>query len=146
MNAVPFFVTAVIVIGVLAPEKGLSAPDVRIERVRFDAPGVDDRTNRSLNGEWVEVANHSGRTRNLRGWRLHGADGQTYTFRELRLRPGQSVRVHTGSGRDGRGHLYWRRGTHAWKNSGSTVRLRSPAGRADSCTWSSGGSVKYCRP
>ena len=150
MNTVPFFLTAFIVIGLLAPEKGASpspspsVPGVRIERIRFDAPGVDGRTNRSLNGEWVEVGNRSGKTRNLRGWRLRGAGGQAYVFKDLRLRPGQTVRVHTGSGRDGRGHLYWRRGTHAWRNSGSTVRLSSPAGRADSCGWRSRGTVKRC--
>ncbi|WP_106399017.1 lamin tail domain-containing protein [Actinocorallia populi] len=148
MNTVPFLATAFLVIGVLAPEKGAStpdsAPDVRIERVRFDAPGTDARTNRSLNGEWVEVRNRSRQARNLRGWRLQGADGRTYTFGDLRLPPGRSVRVHTGSGRDTGGHVYWNRGTHAWRNSGSAVRLRSPAGSADSCRWRSGGTVKRC--
>lgn len=149
MNTVPFLVTAFLVIGVLAPEKGASRPPgdtsgVRIERIGFDAPGADDRTNRSLNNEWVEVENRSGRARNLRGWRLQNTNGGTYTFGDLRLAPGRSVRVHTGSGRDTRGHVYWNRDTHAWRNAGSTVRLRSPAGRTDSCRWGPGGTVKRC--
>lgn len=144
MNTVPFFVTAFLLIGVLAPESGSAGPGVRIERIRSDAPGVDGRSDRSLNGEWVEVRNRSRRARDLKGWRLQGADGQTYVFGDLRLPPGRSVRVHTGSGRDTRGHVHWRRDAHAWRNSGSTVRLRSPSGRADSCRWGPGGGVKRC--
>ncbi|WP_405786608.1 lamin tail domain-containing protein [Streptomyces sp. NBC_00029] len=32
-------------------------PRVEISRVQADSPGRDDRSNRSLNGEWVEITN-----------------------------------------------------------------------------------------
>ncbi|MFG2775968.1 lamin tail domain-containing protein, partial [Streptomyces sp. NPDC048350] len=35
------------------------APKVEISRVQADSPGRDNRSNRSLNAEWVEITNNS---------------------------------------------------------------------------------------
>lgn len=142
MKPLPFFLTLFLLIGVLAPRR--DAPSVRIERISFDAPGADDRTDRSLNGEWVEIANHSRRSRSLRGWQLSDGIGHVYTFRGTPIPPGRTVRVHTGSGRDTPSDRYWGRHFHAWDNSGSTVRLSSPTRAVDSCRWRPGRSVKRC--
>lgn len=55
---------------------------VQISAVQYDSPGRDDRSNRSLNREWVEVANTARRAVNLDGWTLEDEDGP-----HLHLRP-----------------------------------------------------------
>lgn len=50
-------------------------PRVEISRVQADSPGRDDRSNRSLNTEWVEITNTTRDAINLRGWTLRDDDG-----------------------------------------------------------------------
>lgn len=42
-------------------------PDVQVSRVQYDSPGRDDRSNRSLNGERVQITNNTRRATNLDG-------------------------------------------------------------------------------
>ncbi|MFC8763364.1 hypothetical protein ACFUAG_21925 [Streptomyces sp. NPDC057193] len=42
-------------------------PKVEISRVQADSPGRDNRTNRSLNAEWVEITNNSRHSVHLDG-------------------------------------------------------------------------------
>ncbi|MEW2288755.1 lamin tail domain-containing protein, partial [Streptomyces sp. NPDC047841] len=81
-------------------------PVVYISDVQYDAPGRDDRSNRSLNAEWVEITNDARRAVNLDGWTLSDGDGHTYTFDHYRLDGRATVRVHTGIGRDNRTDVY----------------------------------------
>jgi hypothetical protein len=99
-------------------------------------------TNEQLNNEWAEFANTAVQPRDLEGVAL-----SHYTFSPIcartgedrlmsftgTLKPGHSVRVHTGSGEawtEGTiRHLYAGRGNYAWNNScGDTAVLRSRAG------------------
>lgn len=75
---------------------------VEISRVQYDSPGWDNRSNRSLNQEWVEITNNTRRSVNLEGWTLADEDGHTYTFDHYRLAGRATVRVHTGIGHDTR--------------------------------------------
>jgi hypothetical protein len=75
-------------------------PNVEISDVQYNSPGRDDRSNRSLNKEWVEITNNSRRSVNLDGWTLRDEDGHRYTFHDYRLDGRSTVRVHTGRGRD----------------------------------------------
>ncbi|GJF27219.1 hypothetical protein SHO565_77830 [Streptomyces sp. HO565] len=53
---------------------------MEISDVQYDSPGRDDRSNRSLNKEWVEITNNSRRSVYLEGWTLRDEDGHRYTF------------------------------------------------------------------
>ncbi|GHB72165.1 hypothetical protein GCM10010331_70370 [Streptomyces xanthochromogenes] len=56
----------------------------------------------------------------MKGWTLTDRSRHTYTFHNLRLAAHQSVRVHTGIGRD----VYQYRRDYVWKNTGDTAILR----------------------
>ncbi len=74
--------------------------------IQYDSPGRDDGSRRSLNAEWVTVRNTGRHAVNLRGWTLSEGRHQVYRFGHLVLRGHQSVRVHTGHGRDTHRDVY----------------------------------------
>ncbi|MDQ1033605.1 hypothetical protein QFZ75_000021 [Streptomyces sp. V3I8] len=112
---------------------------VKITAVQYDSPGRDDRSNRSLNKEWVEITNEGRRGVNLEGWTLADEDGHTYTFSHYRLRGHESVRVHTGEGRDSRGHVFQDRRAYVWDNRSDTATLRNDNNRrVDTESWGRG--------
>ncbi|MET9058275.1 MULTISPECIES: lamin tail domain-containing protein [Streptomyces] len=111
-------------------------PVVKISAVQYDAPGRNDRSARSLNQEWVELTNTTRQTVNLNGWKLSDRDGDTYTFRNYRLAPRATVRVHTGVGRDTRTDVFQDRRREVWDNRSDTATLRTDRGRfVDSASW-----------
>ncbi|MGW5480290.1 hypothetical protein [Streptomyces sp. NPDC004008] len=63
---------------------------MQISRVQYDSLCWDDRSNGSLNGEWVEITNTTRNVVNLEGWTLSDRDRH----------------IPTGIGRDSRGDLY----------------------------------------
>ncbi|WP_372514856.1 lamin tail domain-containing protein [Streptomyces ortus] len=112
---------------------------VEISAVQYDSPGRDDRSNRSLNKEWVEITNDGRRAVNLEGWTLTDEDGHTFTFRHYRLGGHESVRVHTGEGRDRDGHVYQDRRHYVWDNRSDTATLRNDNDRRiDRESWGHG--------
>ncbi|MEW2289606.1 lamin tail domain-containing protein [Streptomyces sp. NPDC047841] len=109
---------------------------VYISDVQYDSPGRDDRSNRSLNGEWVELTNDSRRAVNLGGWTLSDEDGHPYTFDYYRLNGRATVRVHTGIGRDTRSDVYQDRRAYVWDNHSDTATLRNDRDRfVDEASW-----------
>ncbi|MET9078457.1 lamin tail domain-containing protein [Streptomyces sp. NPDC004232] len=109
---------------------------VYISKVQYDSPGRDDRSNRSLNAEWVDIANSTRRAVNLDHWTLRDDAGHTYTFRHVSLAPRATVRVHTGIGRDTRSDLYQDKRNYVWNNNGDTATLRNDRGRTvDTASW-----------
>ncbi|MFJ4980451.1 lamin tail domain-containing protein [Streptomyces coeruleorubidus] len=104
-------------------------PKVKITAVQYDSPGRDDRSNRSLNREWVEITNTARRSVNLDGWTLQDEDGRTYTFDHYRLEGRATVRIHTGIGRDTDTDLYQDRRHYVWDNHSDTATLRNDRGR-----------------
>ncbi|MFJ5779932.1 lamin tail domain-containing protein [Streptomyces sp. NPDC093094] len=105
------------------------APRVEISAVQYDSPGRDDRSNRSLNREWVELTNTTRRAVDLDGWTLEDEDGHTYTFEGYRLPGRATVRIHTGVGRDTRTDLYQDRRNYVWDNRSDTATLRNDRDR-----------------
>ncbi|MYT11347.1 lamin tail domain-containing protein [Streptomyces sp. SID4951] len=90
-----------------------------------DTCGRDDRSNRSLNAEWVTVRN-TGRTPvNIKGWSLSDKSGHTYRFGNLRLAGHSQIRVHTGYGHDNRWDVYQDRRNYVWDNNRDTATLRN---------------------
>ncbi|MEU6164826.1 lamin tail domain-containing protein [Streptomyces tanashiensis] len=109
---------------------------MEISSVQADSPGRDNRSNRSLNGEWVEITNNSRRAVDLDGWTLKGEDGHRYKFKDFRLSGRSTVRIHTGEGRDTRTDLFQDRRDHVWGNRSDTATLRDDHGRTvDTETW-----------
>ncbi len=114
---------------------GHSYAQVVLGKVQYDSPGRDDRSNRSLNGEWVEVTNTGRSTVNLHGWTLSNRDGSRYRF-DLRLPGRATVRVHTGQGRDTRRDVFQDRRTAVWGNYADKATLRDNRGRTvDTRSW-----------
>ncbi|BDH08387.1 MULTISPECIES: lamin tail domain-containing protein [Streptomyces] len=115
--------------------------NVEISRVQYDSPGWDNGSNRSLNNEWVEVTNNSRHRVNLDGWRLtEDRRGVTYTFRHFSLGGHESVRVHTGVGRDSAHDLFQDRRNYVWDNRRDTATLRNDNRRVvDSASWGERG-------
>ncbi|MFD7947852.1 lamin tail domain-containing protein [Streptomyces sp. NPDC059744] len=114
-------------------------PRVEISAVQADSPGRDNRTNWSLNAEWVELTNNNRRAVNLDGWTLRDEDGHRYRFDDVRLAGRATVRIHTGIGRDTRTDLYQDRRNYVWDNRSDTATLRDDRGRTvDTESWCRG--------
>jgi len=115
-----------------------TAGAVEFTRVQYRA--------KSLNSEWVLVANHTSATVDLRGWTIRDAANHVYTFGStFRLGRGGSVYVHTGKGSNGSAHRYWGRTGYIWNDGGDTAVLRNSAGRTvDTCKWGAGSGVIAC--
>ncbi|MFI9046005.1 lamin tail domain-containing protein [Streptomyces sp. NPDC053427] len=104
--------------------------------IQYDSPGRDDRSNRSLNAEYVTVKNTGHRAVNLRGWALSDRSGRTYRFGNFRLAGHSQVRVHTGVGHDNRWDVYQDRRAYVWDNDRDTATLRNDHRRiVDSESW-----------
>jgi hypothetical protein len=77
--------------------------------------------------EAVQVVNDSDQAFTLQGWRLERVDGPTYTFGNVPLFPGGSVRVHTRAGENTSIDLYWGQSEAQWQ-SGATAQLLNERG------------------
>jgi hypothetical protein len=98
---------------------------VEVNRVQYDSPGRDDRSNRSLNDEWVALTNTTRQPVNLDGWTLSDRGGRTYTFHHYRLDGRATARVHTGIGRDTFRDVYQDRRNYLWDNRSDAATLRN---------------------
>lgn len=124
------------------------APNVRIDRIRFNPPGPDSGTNRHVNEEYVVIENHESRTINLDGWRLvdRGRDNR-YVFDDIRLKPSERVFVHSGKGEpivgtgcNGECHdtyfVFWGKPDYIWDNDADVATLKNGMGvRIDRCRY-----------
>ncbi|WP_331448387.1 lamin tail domain-containing protein [Streptomyces prasinus] len=120
-------------------DRGPDRQRVVISHVQYNAPGPDTRSNRSLNGEWVNITNRSSQSVNLRGWTLRNSEGDRYTFRHLRLDGRSTVKVHTGFGRDTRHDVYQDRREHIWDNRSDRATLSNRRGAVvDTESWGRG--------
>ncbi|WP_406368309.1 lamin tail domain-containing protein [Streptomyces sp. NBC_00647] len=129
-------ITAAIAVPASAADPRPHRSGVEISRVQYDSPGFDDRSNRSLNQEWVEITNTTRHSVNLDGWTLSDEDGHTYTFDHYRLDRRATVRVHTGIGRDTRTDLFQDRRAYVWDNRSDTATLRNDHDRfVDDASW-----------
>lgn len=105
---------------------GSAAPTptpVVIEGVEIAA--VDGGGN--LDVESVLVVNDSDSAFSLQGWQLASEGGPAYTFGNVPLFPGGSVRVHTRAGDNTSIDLYWGQSEAVWP-SGTAVQLISAQG------------------
>ncbi|MGK5638213.1 lamin tail domain-containing protein [Streptomyces sp. URMC 126] len=114
----------------VAAEQSVAArPTVVFGKIQYDSPGRDDRSNRSLNAEWVTVTNTGKKAVDLSRWTLTDNERHTYRFGKLRLAAHASVRVHTGTGRDTAKDVYQNQRTYVWNNDRDKATLRDAGGR-----------------
>ncbi|MEU9163480.1 lamin tail domain-containing protein [Streptomyces sp. NPDC048424] len=108
--------------------------------VQYDSPARNDRSNRALNREWVEVKNTGRGAVNLRGFTLTDQQGNRYRFAgNFRLDGRSSVKVHTGQGHDTRRDVYQDRRHQIW-NERDTATLRDNRGNVlDTESWGGRG-------
>ncbi|UWE10281.1 lamin tail domain-containing protein [Actinacidiphila bryophytorum] len=101
--------------------------------------GSDARFGGSLNQEWVTVTNEGRRSVSLDRWTLTDSDNHVYRFGHVTLRSHQSVRVHTGNGRDTARDLYQDRRASVWDTRRDTATLRDSRGHVvDTESWGRG--------
>jgi hypothetical protein len=118
---------------------------VRFSRIRYDSPGRDTGSNASLDAEWARISNHRNTAKSLTGWTVRDRQGHVYRFGSFRLRPGKSVTLHTGRGKNTAADLYWGRSRYVWGNNGDKAILKNKARTTlDTCTWGNGSGTIAC--
>lgn len=123
----------------------LAASAVRFTFIQYDSPGPDDGSNFSLNQEFVTIHNFASTNRVITGWTIRDTSGHVYTFGAYTLRPGVSLRLHTGNGVNTPTNHYWHKGYYVWNNTGDTAFLKTGSGSpVDSCKWGDGGGSLKC--
>lgn len=103
---------------------------LKITRLHANADG-DDRYN--LNGEYVRICNISPHDVSLKGFSLFDREEHQYIFPRAFLKPGYTVLLFTGVGRDimegvDQLRLYWGSSYPIWNNKGDQAFLRNPQG------------------
>ena len=130
-------------VAVQAPAE--AAPVVRFVKAYVKSPGADNRSNSSLNAEWIRVKNFGTTRRTLTGWTIRDVSGKAFKFPSFTLAAGASVTLHTGRGTNTRTDLYWGQDNYIWNNSGDTAGLRSSSGTlVDRCSWGTVASYVVC--
>lgn len=146
MNKIRSSLAVALVVSFTFPAAASAA--IRIHKIRYDPPGADYSSNRQLRAEYIVVKNTGPRKRQLRGWVVRDKEGHRFRFPDYRIPAGGSVKIHTGSGRNQRGDLYWGLDNFVWNNDGDKATLRTRGGTTkDTCGYAGGESPnppKYC--
>ncbi|SFY49251.1 lamin tail domain-containing protein [Streptomyces sp. F-1] len=144
--ALPALAGATLLTGTLLSTPAEAAGGVRIHHVWFDSPGSDNRSNTSLNGEWVQIKNTGGSAVSLKGWVLKDASNHKYVFPNVKIGAGKYMKIHTGSGKDTTTDKYQGRRAYVWNNDKDTATLtRASGAKLSSCSWTTRDpSDKYC--
>jgi endonuclease YncB( thermonuclease family) len=79
--------------------------------------------------EYVRFENGTGGRLDLTGWTVSDRAGHEFAFPDgFTLEPGSSVALHTGTGEDADGELYWGREAAVWNDAGDTVLVFDETG------------------
>ena len=109
---------------------------VGFRAAQHNPPGKDTRTRKSLNREWISLVNTSASPVSLKRWTVRTQDGKRYRFGRFTLRPGATVKLHTGSGRNTRTDRYWGSSRHLWVSVNGVATLRNGSGAVVAqCEW-----------
>ena len=132
-----------------SPTPALAGGGAKITAVYYD-PGPGPDPNTQLDKEYVVIRNTTTHRLRLTGWKLHdiarAGSVNTYKFPKFRLRPGASVRIHTGKGTKTRTDLYWGLTYYVWGDDSDKATLQNRAGTIIStCSWTATStSPKFC--
>lgn len=91
--------------------------DLPILHIEANPPGAD------IVGEYLLIANHSGRTVEMTNWKVVDRAGHRYVFPRFTLSRDAQVRLWTKAGADTGTDLFWGYGRAVWNNSGDTAFL-----------------------
>src|SRR5262245_11799441 len=85
-------VTALAACAAILPVTAANAasPIVMITRVYVNSPGTDNRTNASLNAEYIVLKNTTTKAISLKGWTVRDRSNHIYTFGIFALAAGHS--------------------------------------------------------
>jgi len=84
-----------------------------------------------VTGEQVEIRNTGVDVVEMEDWTLEDADGNVYTFPDLRMQPNQVIRVFSRVGQNTPAALYWNQTEAMWET-GETVTLSDAGGTPQS--------------
>jgi phosphatidylserine/phosphatidylglycerophosphate/cardiolipin synthase-like enzyme len=119
---------------------GTASVDIQIMLVVYNPEGDD------AEGEYVVIQNLSGEAQNLTGWGLADDSSTTYTFPNLELAPGATLKIWTKAGTDRGSDLFWGRSSGVWNNDGDSALLLDETGAPlDLCSYEGGGSQIECQ-
>jgi hypothetical protein len=126
--------------GIMAQaDSGRVRTKIRFTSIVYNPSGDD------VSGETVTLRNVGTNPTWLKGWTVRDASGHVYTIGGVTLKVGASLVLHTRSGTNSGGHLYWGSSSAIWNNSGDTASLRSSSGTLmDSCRYSGGAVSVTC--
>jgi hypothetical protein len=142
-------VVPVVVIGTaVVSADAATVPAVSFTRAYYNSPGTDNRSNTSLNAEYVRLTNNTSKAIQLKGWTVRDTSNHVYTFGSFSLAAHKNVYIHTGKGTNGKPHAvdrFWGSGNYIWNNTGDTATLKNTkAKKIDTCSWKNKGSVTSC--
>jgi hypothetical protein len=130
---------------------GPASAAIRIDRIRYDAPGTDTGTNAHLNEERVVLINTGDSARDIGRWTVRDLAGHVYRIPYgFRLGPDRLVRIHTGRGTNDGNDLFWGSGWYIWNNDRDRATLKNRVGDViDRCGYDDGSTaenriVRYC--
>jgi P pilus assembly chaperone PapD len=128
-----------------------AAGPVKITAAYYDPNpgGPDPDTNAGRNQEYIVIRNSGSHRVTMTGWVLHDVprSGSTnkFVFPSFKLRPGKTVRVHTGSGSNTSTDLYWGSSVYIWGDDSDTATLVRSGTTMSTCGWGTGDSPpKFC--
>lgn len=134
-----------VVLAVSAAPASAHEGGIHIGLVQYDSPGKDTGSNTSLNNEWINIHNSRSTPYQIKGWYLKDNAGYKFVFPTYTIGAGKNVKVHTGKGTKGGGHVYWGRSWYVWNNTGDKARLYTPSGKYnESCSWGNGDGDISC--
>ncbi len=128
------------------------AANLSIAAVYYDPyAGPDPDTNAGRNKEYVVIRNGGSSAARLTGWTIRdlarpGVAAHVFKFPAFRLRPGHTVRIHTGRGSNTRTDLYWGLTVYVWGDDSDKATLKNKSGgTVDTCSWTTADtSPKFC--
>jgi hypothetical protein len=89
---------------------------------------MQTNTGSSIVGDEYVVFVNFTRPLDLSGWTLSSSSGDVYEFGHIVLEPGEGLRLHSGEGENGRGHLYWGLSYQVWNEGDNKLVLRNAEG------------------
>jgi len=95
----------------------LHVADLPILHIEANPPGAD------VPGEYLLIANHSGRAVEMTNWKLVDRAGHRYVFPRFTLSRAAQVRIWTKAGVDTGADLFWGYSRAVWNNPGDTAFL-----------------------